>query len=165
MNNDCLYFRLTNPFNKTDFAAPQDFFIRIVRPHSFSFHDIMWNIFSFGKYREYQLVQKLDGRIVSTAQVMPKIFIFQFMQKNKTLHIGPCATVKEFRGRGFYPLLLTTIMNDFKDKINLFYIFCDKTNVSSKRGIEKAGFNAFGEGYKNRFGIYVLDKVYRNKSC
>ena len=88
---------------------------------------------------------------------MPKIFIFSFMKRN-CIHIGPCFTDKDFRGRGYYPALLKIIMNDYRDRTEEFYIFCTASNLASQRGIAKAGFQCFGRGMKNKLGIYVLEK-------
>lgn len=141
--------------NEIAVFIPDGFELRIVRPHSNSIHDILWNICSFGKYREYKLIDVSNGKTVSKAQVMPKILIFPFM-KNDGIHIGPCSTDSQYRGRGFYPTLLKKIMLDYRSKVKDFYIFCDSNNIASIRGIEKTGFKCFAKGVKNKLGIYVV---------
>lgn len=135
---------------------PNGFKIDIVIPLSFTFHDIIWRFFSVGQYREYRLIEVATDKVVAKAQVMPKIYIFNFMDKGLNIHIGPCSTLKEYRGRGFYPLLLYKIINDYRSKVSCFYIFCDEYNNSSVRGIEKVGFQPFAKGVKNKWGIYVI---------
>lgn len=129
--------------------------VRIIKPNGFSFHNIAWKLFSLNKFCEYQLCDK-NGQVLSFAQVMPKIFIFNFMKAG--LHIGPCATKKEYRGRGYYPFLLKKIVSDYSKQYSEFYIFCDKNNIASQRGIEKAGFHKIGIGIKNKLGIYKITK-------
>ena len=34
------------------------------------------------------------------------------------------------------------------------FIFTEKDNISSQKGIEKAGFIKFADGYKSKFHIY-----------
>lgn len=134
---------------------PDGFELDVVRPHSNSMHDILWNLFSFGKYREYRLFDGSNGKIASKAQVMPKIVIFRFMKKGG-VHIGPCFTNPLYRGRGFYPMLLKKIIADYRSRTDDFYIFCNEGNNASIRGIEKVGFKRFANGKKNKFGIYVI---------
>lgn len=141
--------------NNIDALIPSGFELRIIHPHTNSIHDVLWNLFSFGKYREYQLVDTSNRLTVSKAQVMPKIVIFRFM-KSGGIHIGPCHTLPAYRGRNFYPTLLKKIVEDYRMKIRDFYIFCDENNSASIRGIEKAGFKCFAKGVKNKFGIYVI---------
>jgi hypothetical protein len=131
----------------------EELIVRKVKPKLTNFHNILWTVFSLGKFVEYQLINKKD-MVLSSAQVMPKIFIFSFMDKNG-IHIGPCYTHDNYRGRGYYPYLLTFITSEYKYK-NI-YIFCEETNISSQKGILKAGFKSFAKGYKSKIGIY---KVY-----
>lgn len=124
--------------------------LNVIKPKLNSLHNVLWTIFSLGEIREYQLVDSM-GEVLAYAQVMPKIFIFGFMNKGD-IHIGPCYTKEHCRGRGFYPYMLSIIMKEYKDK-HLF-IFCDKENTPSQKGITKAGFKPFGIGYKSFVGIY-----------
>lgn len=135
--------------------VPSGFFVRVVKPKLNSFHSLLWTLFSGFKFREYQLVEKETGCVVSKAEIMPKIPIFAFMQKGG-IHIGPCWTNPEYRGRGFYPFLLSKIIAEQENK-NI-YIFCSETNISSINGIQKLSFKKFGVGRKNRLGIYVVEK-------
>lgn len=127
--------------------------IMVTRPKLNTLHNIMWTLFSFGRFREYRIVSQ-DNHVLSKAQVMPKIFIFSFM-KPSGIHIGPCFTDKESRGKGLYPFLLTRIILDYK-KVDDFYIFCDQGNTPSIKGIEKVGFKLFAKGAKKNH-IYVIE--------
>lgn len=155
-----IYFRLASKsgsYYKS--IIPDGFELQIRKPRSLSVHNLLWTFLSLGRYCEYILVDKVSQRVVSKAQVMPKIFIFQFMTGKRGLHIGPCSTIKEYRGKGFYPLLLSCIFDNYKNRVDTFYIFCDEGNIASIRGIKKVGFRAFGRGYKNKFGVYVVEEL------
>jgi len=91
--------------------------------------------------------------LIAYAQVMPKIFIFDFMDASG-VHIGPCWTHPDFRGRGLYPWLLTKILRDYQDRASNVYVFTSGGNHASKRGIEKAGGRLFAKGVKDAHGIY-----------
>ena len=131
---------------------------KILRPKCNNMHSILWTLFSLGRFKEYQLIDKKTGIIASKSQVMPYIFIFAFMKKRKSLHIGPCETDIKYRGQGLYPYLLKRIMFDYRHKIDMYYIFCYKTNQASINGITKAGFGLFAKGHKSKMGIYVVDE-------
>lgn len=66
------------------------------------------------------------------------------MSGRRGLYIASCSTIKGYRGEGFYPLLLFCIFNDYRNKIDSFYIFCAENNTVSIRGIEKVGICVFG---------------------
>lgn len=120
-----------------------------------SFHNVMWHVFSILKGErlyEYQVLR--NGEIVSTAQVCPKIPIFEFIPKNGW-HIGPCHTVEFQRGNGFYPLLLQFIVQEHPNRD--FYMIIDEKNISSQKGVGKAGFEKFAEGKKDCLGRYVKE--------
>jgi hypothetical protein len=55
-----------------------------------------------------------------------------------------------------YPYLLKKIIEDYKDRIDCFYIFTTSNNISSHRGIVKAGGEVFASGYKTKLGIYKI---------
>lgn len=122
-----------------------------------SLHTLMWRLLSLGRMRIYALVDESTGRVVSRAEVMLRIFEFGFMPRGeRALHIGPCVTVPDCRGRGYYPTLLRLIMADCRQEADTFYIFCSTDNHASRRGIAKAGFTAFAMGRRRRH-VYVAE--------
>lgn len=133
--------------------------IRVVRPKmTKSLHSFIWTIASRcfnskkrGQFVEYQLLT--GGGIVSRAEVVSWIPIFPFMPHD-ALEIGPCSTDKEFRGNGYYPMLLKKIQEDFPDRKCCMLV--EEKNIASIHGVKKAGFEAFAKGIKNRFGRYVI---------
>ena len=59
--------------------------------------------------------------------------------------IGPCVTVPRDRGRGIYPLMLSHICADWRQRGgHRAYMVVNVNNVASIRGIEKAGFRRCG---------------------
>lgn len=90
-------------------------FRKVVPPFN-SLHNILWHSFSLlvgARFYQYQIVR--DGKVLSTAEVCPRLPIFAFIN-NWGWHIGPCMTIKEERGKGFYPLLLQHIIDDYPDR-------------------------------------------------
>lgn len=104
----------------------------------------------FWDFFEYQIL--IDNQIVSKCQVVGWLPIFPFMKRNG-IHIGPCETIEKHRGKGVYPYLLNLIQRDFK---NPCFMIVDENNISSIKGVEKAGFKVFANGYKTKFGRYVI---------
>ena len=148
------YYKYKGRHNMIDNKDSVSF--RKVVPCFNSFHSITWHIMSIirgGIFYEYQILK--NGVIVSTAQVCPRLPIFPFIPKGGW-HIGPCQTVKEERGKGYYPLLLQYIINEHPNRA--YYMIVDNNNIPSQRGIAKLNFEKFAEGYKDSFGRYVIKK-------
>lgn len=97
----------------------------------------------FRVYEEWHLMK--NGHSCSKAVLISKVSIYQFMP-NKGIHICFCKTNPEERGNGYYPTLLKYIMNKYPRKD--FYMIVESTNISSIKGIEKAGFVRYAEGEK-----------------
>lgn len=134
--------------------------VAVTRPCFRSVHSFLWKFASVlckigrGKYVEYLLVNE-NNEIVSKAEVVSWIPIFSFMPKNG-YHIGPCNTVPKERGKGYYPYLLSRIIDDAPTED--YYMIVDESNTSSIRGVIKAGFEEIGRGLKNRWGQYVFSQ-------
>ena len=94
-------------------------------------------------YNEWHLTK--NGRSCSKAVLISKVPIYQFMPDNG-IHICFCRTNPEDRGKGYYPTLLKTIIKNNPEKD--FYMIVDSSNISSIKGIEKAGFVRYAEGEK-----------------
>lgn len=128
--------------------------IKRIKPKVFgSLHSFLWSIETFfgGTYVEYQLWR--GDKLVSKAEVVSWIPQFTFMPKTG-LHIGPCVTVSDERGHGYYPYLLSHIVVDSFPKE--CFMIVSPNNLPSSRGVEKAGFRSFATGYKTRLGRYVI---------
>lgn len=83
-----------------------------------------------------------DGIVCHTSYLMPACWKFPFMKKGE-YEIGPCRTLPEYRGQGIYPTVLKTIIAENKE--TTFHIMAAENNISSIRGIEKAGFKKYGK--------------------
>lgn len=130
---------------------------RIGLPVFSSLHALLWSLFS-GKVWCYKLIDK-NNVVVTTAQVCHKFYKFPFMTKG-SLHIGPCITHPDYRGRGYYPFLLSQIIKDNRG-CELFMIVNEK-NKSGIRGVVKAGFIPFAKGIKDRFGRFVITEMLKD---
>lgn len=130
------------------------------RPLLRNVHNFLWGLISFFSFRViqfYEYVYLLDNQVVASAQVINKLPIFRFMKRVGDLHIGPCRTEGEFRGNGLYPSLLQKIVADFPQR--QVYIFCEETNISSIKGIQKSGFRPFAKGRKTKMGFYIITET------
>lgn len=114
---------------------------------------ILHKILCGKEFKRYGLFNK-NGIEVSYCYQMTKNLRFPYMEKN-TLQFGPCFTQKEYRGNGFYPLMLNYLMCKQVDMYKVFYIFCCDDNTALMRGISKAGFSLFGKG-KKKFCKYII---------
>lgn len=108
------------------------------------------------KSNEYRI---LDGDVLVHRS---KIFhgsrlLRNFHINGSLITIGDCFTDDRYRGLGIYPMVLRRIANQYSDKVQVF-ILVAPSNVSSIRGIEKAGFNFMGRLRCFRFLIFYLNK-------
>ena len=127
--------------------------VKVVKPHLFrDLHSFIWRFFTLfsGLYDEYQLYR--GDKLASKAEVVSWLPIFSFMPFNG-IHIGPCRTEEEERGKGYYPYLLSRIIESIPSKD--FYMIIADNNLSSIRGVEKIGFKKYSKGRKTIMGRYV----------
>ena len=155
MKEEIYYKHCENPNSPLLKTKDEDLLVKIVKPSWFkSKRSFLWSIETLfgGTFREYQLWR--GNKLVSTADVVSWIPQFPFMPKN-SLHIGPCVTMKDERGRGYYPYLLLRIVLDNPTK--KCYMIVSPKNLPSTRGVIKAGFRPFAKGHRSRFGRYVIN--------
>lgn len=114
---------------------------------------LFWFLFTCGKYVIYYVRDK-KGKIIHFSHVMPRIFKYAFM-KSSGIHIGPCWTHSQHRGKGVYPTILKKILHDYRSEDA--FIFTQTYNSSSKRGIVKSNFSFFATGRKTKIlGRYII---------
>lgn len=116
--------------------------------------DYMWKILTLGKYRKVLVLNENDDMMHFSTVIGPN-FKFPFL-KRKEAEIGPCSTRIAYRGQGIYPSVLKYILGSgwYQD----YYMLIEDTNLSSIRGVEKAGFVQVAKVKKNRFGQWVKMK-------
>lgn len=107
----------------------------------------LFQIITLGKARVY--CYRYNGELVHTSYVVPKCYKFPFMN-NCDYEIGPCFTYPKFRGNGYYPQMLKYICSSACQPNSVFYMIVDENNISSIKGMEKAGFQKCGNIKKTR---------------
>lgn len=155
MKEEIYYRHSKNPDTLLLNTADEYLLVKKVKPSWFkSKRSFLWSLETLlgGTFWEYQLWR--GDKLVSTADVTSWIPQLPFMPK-KGLHVGPCVTMKEERGRGYYPYLLQRIVLDNPTKE--FYMIVSPENISSIRGVVKAGFRPFAKGCRTRLGRYVIN--------
>ena len=108
-----------------------------------------------GRFWIYYVADRESGQMIHSSYVTGRSFKFPFMSQ-RDIHIGPCNTAPEYRGRGIYRNVLRVICRDHKDACNKVYMMVHEDNIPSIKGIEAAGFRHIGT--VERTGIF---KVYR----
>lgn len=117
---------------------------------------LYFNIFIYilhgckGIFKEYQLYK--DNRLVCKVVAMSYVPIYKFMPKDG-IHVGFARTEVNYRGKGYYTILLKYVMKDLFCR-NI-YIFTEHDNIASQKGIEKAGFTYIKECKK--CGRYFME--------
>lgn len=116
---------------------------------------ILWNpIICPGSftYRIYEHGNR--GKIIHESYVIHKCYKFPFLLGND-IEIGPCYTQEEWRGRGIYAYVLNKINIRELSARDKSYMIIDSKNISSIKGVKKAGYVKNSEVGKSRiFRIY-----------
>jgi hypothetical protein len=110
-----------------------------------------WFFITKGKYRIVYM--RDNSKIIHSTYILPRIYKFSFMAIND-FEIGPCYTEESYRGQGIYSFVLTYIISKFGGDGKRFYMIVLENNISSQKGVIKAGFVKSGVVYKNILGIY-----------
>lgn len=99
-------------------------------------------------------VKNVEGVIVRQSMMVGRNPEFSFLRENE-YEIGPCMTTEEYRGLGIYPYVLGICVRALPDgERGEHYMFVSPDNLSSIRGVEKAGFRVIGHVERRRFGIW-----------
>lgn len=99
---------------------------------------------------------------ISTAPIFWIAEVDLFVQRkdeNAAYVLYDFETKSQYRGKGYYPLLLRRMMLDFGND-NPYLIYAKKNNVASIRGIQKAGFQFIGDvSYDQQTGSQKLEPL------
>ena len=98
---------------------------------------IMWNVMCLGKVKVYCLVA--NNKIVHKSYVVRGRWKFRYLGRYD-IEIGPCWTDERWRGRGYYPYVLSIILSNELNERGKAYISVAEDNAASIRGITKVGF-------------------------
>ena len=118
---------------------------------------LYWNLITRFRARAY-VVRDKGGHIIYYSYVIPACYKFPFLRKRKyrDIEIGPCYTVKESRGRGIYPFVLTSIIKEELDDNGFAYMIVEDWNYPSQKGITKVGFKKVGKIRKDGIRRYAI---------
>lgn len=83
---------------------------------------------------------KDNDRVVHKSFLFDEIFLLKKIGKVGPA-IGDCFTNKEYRGLSIYPFVLNHISKEILDEKKEVFVIVNRDNLSSIRGIEKAGFS------------------------
>lgn len=98
--------------------------------------------------------KNVEGVIVRQSMMVGRNPKFSFLRENE-YEIGPCMTTEEYRGLWIYPYVLGICVRALPDgERGEHYMFVSPDNLSSIRGVEKAGFRVIGHVERRRFGIW-----------
>ncbi|MCK8479548.1 hypothetical protein [Psychroserpens algicola] len=107
---------------------------------------------------------KDSGKIVHKSFLFSNVFLLKSVKKSGPV-IGDCMTVKSHRGQSIYPYVINKIAKEvIETEGKPVYIVVDKNNLSSIKGIEKAGFSKLASVVAKRWLWFYLKKdiVYLN---
>lgn len=117
----------------------------------------MFHLSAKGNFSIYYVTAE-NGKPIHTSYVTGPAPKFPFMEKGD-IHIGPCRTDPNHRGKGIYRKVLRAIHADYCDGYRGAYMLVHEDNLPSIKGIEAAGLTHVGR--VERQGVR---KIYRRVS-
>ncbi|UPT71346.1 MAG: hypothetical protein M0D53_02810 [Flavobacterium sp. JAD_PAG50586_2] len=105
-----------------------------------------------------------NGRIIHQSFLFKKLFLLRIINK-KGPAIGECATISEYKGKSIYPFVINYIAHEelLNNRHEEVFIIVNSNNVSSIKGIEKAGFKLHTKIKAKRFLVFHF-AVQRSKN-
>ncbi len=96
-----------------------------------------------------------------------KSFLFKKLNILRLIHkkgptIGDCVTIPEFKGKSIYPFVINYIAKEVLKETNEVFIIVNSDNMSSIRGIEKAGFKLYTKIQAKRFLLFYFNLKLNN---
>jgi len=95
---------------------------------------------------------KVDDKVVHESFLFEKLFVLQIIGKTGPT-IGDCRTIEAFKGKSIYPYVINQIAREeiLKNQRKEVFIIVNPSNLSSIKGIEKAGFRLHTKVKAKRF--------------
>ena len=109
--------------------------------------NLLWFIACFGKF--YIVFLMDEKKIVHFSYVTSKVFRFPFM-KSSDLQIGPCATDKQYQGKGIFTNVLKLISDVELGNGRTIWTYTTLSNLSSQKAFERAGYQFVSYALMNR---------------
>lgn len=101
---------------------------------------------------------KDSDRIIHKSYLFAKVFLLKSINKIGPV-IGDCVTVKSHRGQSIYPFVINGIAKEIIENENKpVFIIVDRENLSSIKGIEKAGFSKLAAIVAKRWLWFYLKR-------
>lgn len=134
------------------FIYNMDHFIDYSSP-SFKYH-----IEKTRKKNKWCYTIKEENIVVHTSYLYDTVFLLKLVKKNGPV-IGDCYTKTNYRGQSIYPQVINKIASEtLKKGIQDVFIVVNQDNMSSIKGIEKAGFSKFASIKGTRWLWFYLKK-------
>ncbi|MBP6557905.1 MAG: hypothetical protein KAX93_00610 [Flavobacterium sp.] len=95
---------------------------------------------------------QVEGKVIHESFLFERLFVLRLIDK-KGPTIGDCRTVDAFKGKSIYPYVINHIAVEEIGKHNReeVFIIVSPNNLSSIKGIEKAGFKIHTKVTAKRF--------------
>lgn len=96
-----------------------------------------------------------NGRIIHQSFLFKKLFLLRIINK-KGPAIGECSTIPEYKGKSIYPFVINHIAHEelVNHRHKEIFIIVNSDNISSIKGIEKAGFRLHTKIKAKRFLVF-----------
>lgn len=99
---------------------------------------------------------EIENKVVHESFLFKKLHIQKLIRTSGPT-IGDCKTIEEYKGKSIYPYVINYIANQELEKgAKEVFINVSPSNISSIKGIEKAGFKPFLHVKAKRFLFFYF---------
>lgn len=98
----------------------------------------------------------IDSICIHKSFLFKKLNILKLIDR-KGPTIGDCVTIPVYKGKSIYPFVINHIAKEVLKEDNEVFIIVNSDNVSSIRGIEKAGFKLHTKIKAKRFLLFYYN--------
>lgn len=111
------------------------------------------------------LLAKYNGIVAGHAVLKPPQNSFSGKHWNEKALIHYCYVAPKYRGKNIYPYMLANLANIAFNEYNIskIYIFTNKKNVASQKGIRKVGYSIDEKGYELGWGGISILKFWKKQ--
>lgn len=97
----------------------------------------------------------IDHELAHESYLFKNVFLLRLINKNGPT-IGDCKTITKFKGKSIYPYVINKIAREelLENNQKEVFIIVNSDNVSSIKGIEKAGFKMYTKIKAKRFLLF-----------
>lgn len=136
-----------------------DVFVYVMTEYqSFNFSNPEYTIEKTKSKKKWRYAIRDSDKIIHKSYLFHNVYLLKLLKKNGPV-IGDCKTNTAYRGQSIYPFVINSIAQEIiSNERKEVFIIVNQDNLSSIKGIEKAGFSKYASIKAKRWVWFYLKK-------